>query len=199
MDLDAAKITAYKHRKDYLSVLEQIALTQRELKAVKYQRLPTLAFNGFYGIIGLTTSNSYHGVFTAEGSLSVPIFREAAQRGEQDVVDAQLTALRQREADLKVTIDAQIRTSMLDVNAAKELVKVAQSNVELAQQELSDEGERFAAGVDDNLPLVDAQGSVASAQAQLLNSLYQYNVAKLQLARNTGVVETRYRSYLGKP
>jgi outer membrane protein TolC len=198
MDLDAAKITAYRHRKDYLSVLEQIALTQRELKAVKYQRLPTLAFNGFYGVIGLTTSDSYHGVFSAAGSLSVPIFREAAQRGEQDVVDAQLTALHQREADLRVTIDEQIRASMLDVNAAKELVKVSQSNVELAQQELSDERDRFAAGVDDNLPVVDAQATVASAQASLVNSLYQYNVAKLQLARNTGVVETRYRAYLGK-
>jgi len=52
--------------------------------------------------------------------------------------------------------------------------------------------------VDDNLPLVDAEASVADAQAQLINSLYQYNVAKLQLARNTGVVETRYRSYLGQ-
>ena len=72
MDLDAAKITAYKHRKDYLSVLEQIALTQRELKAVKYQRLPTLAFNGFYGVIGLTTSSSYHGIFTAQGIVECP-------------------------------------------------------------------------------------------------------------------------------
>jgi outer membrane protein TolC len=198
MDLDAAKITAYKHRKDYLSVLEQIALTQRELKAVKYQRLPTVAFNGYYGVIGLTTG-SYHGDFTAAGTLNVPIFREAAQRGEQDVVDAQLTALRQREADLRVTIDEQIRAAMLDVNAAKELVRVSQSNVELAQQELADERDRFGAGVDDNLPVVDAEASVASADASLVNSLYQYNIAKLQLARNTGVVETRYRSYLGKP
>jgi outer membrane protein TolC len=197
MDLDAAKITAFKHRKDYLSLLEQIALTQRELKAVKYQRLPTLAFNGDYGIIGLTTG-PYHGDFAAEGSLNVPIFREAAQRGEQDVVGAQLTALHQREADLRATIDEQIRASMLDVNAANELVKVAQSNVELAQQELSDERDRFTSGVDDNLPLVDAEASVASAQAQLVNTLYQYNVAKLLLARNTGVVETRYRSYLGQ-
>ncbi len=198
MDLDAAKITAYQHRKDYLSVLEQIALTQRELKAVKYQRLPTVAFSGYYGIIGLTTG-SYHGDFTAAGTLNVPIFREAAQRGEQDVVDAQLTALRQREADLRVTIDSQIRSAMLDVNAAKELVKVSQSNVELARQELADERDRFSAGVDDNLPVVDAEASVASADATLVKSLYQYNVAKLQLARNTGVVETRYRSYLGQP
>lgn len=197
MDLDAAMITAYKHRKDYLSVLQQIALTQRELKAVKYQRLPTLAFNGYYGVIGLTTG-SYHGDFSAAGSLNVPIFREAAQRGEQDVVDAQLTALRQQEADLRVAMDQQIRSSMLDVNATDELVKVSQSNVALAQQELSDEQQRFTAGVDDNLPVVDAEASVASAQAQLVQSLYQYNVAKLQLARNTGVVESRYRSYLGK-
>jgi outer membrane protein TolC len=197
MDLEAAKITAFKHRKDYLSLLQQIALTQRELKAVKYQRLPTLAFNGDYGVIGIT-NGSYHGDFSAAGSLSIPIFREAAQRGEQDVVDAQLTALRQHEADLRETIDAQIRSSMLDVNATDELVKVAQSNVELAQQELFDEQQRFTSGVDDNLPVVDAEASLASAQAQLIQSLYQYNVAKLQLARNTGVVESRYRSYLGK-
>ena len=197
MDLETAKATAYTRRKDLLVLESQIELTMRELKAVKYQRLPTLAFNGYYGVIGLTTG-SYHGNFNAEGTLSVPIFREAAQRGEQEVVDSQLTSLRQREADLRVTIDSQIRSAMLDVNAADELVKVAQSNVDLAQQELSDERDRFSAGVDDNLAVVDAEGTVASAQFQLVHSLYQYNVAKLQLARNSGVVETRYRDYLGK-
>ncbi len=197
MDLDTAKSTAYVHRKDLLSLEEQIQLTSRELKAVKYQRLPTLAFNGFYGVIGQTTG-SYHGDFNAVGTLSVPIFREAAQRGEQEVVDAQLVALRQRESDLRVAIDSQIRSAMLDVNAANELVKVAQSNVDLARQELADSKDRFAAGVDDNLPVVDAEATLANAQAQLVKSLYQYNVAKLTLARNTGVVETRYRDYLGK-
>jgi outer membrane protein TolC len=197
MDLETAKATAYRRRKDLLVLQAQIDLTVRELKAVKYQRLPTLAFNGFYGVIGLTTG-SYHGDFNAEGTLSVPIFREAAQRGEQEVVDSQLTSLRRRETDLRVAIDSQIRSAMLDVNAANELVKVAQSSVELAQQELSDERDRFTAGVDDNLPVVDAEAAVANAQLQLVNSLYQYNVAKLQLARNTGVIETRYRDYLGK-
>lgn len=197
MDLDAAKITAYRHRKDLLSLQQEIQVSSLELSAVKFQRLPTVAVNGYYGVIGLT-QGPYHGDFVAQGTLRFPIFREAAQRGEQQVIDSQLTALHQRETDLRVTIDAQIRSSMLDVNAADELVKVSQSNVELAQQELSDERDRFAAGVDDDLPVVDAEASLADAQAQLVRSLYQYNVAKLQLARNTGVVETRYRSYLGK-
>jgi outer membrane protein TolC len=195
MDLEAAKITAFAHRKDLLSLEQQIEVTSREQRAVKYQRLPTLAFNGFYGIIGLDTG-PYHGNFVAEGTLNVPIFREAAQRGEQEVVDSQSVALHQREADLRVSIEAQIRTAQLDVEAAEKLVKVSQSSVDLAQQELSDERDRFSAGVDDNLPVVDAEASVASAQAQLVQSLYQFNVAKLELARNTGVIESRYRTYL---
>jgi outer membrane protein TolC len=196
MDLDRAKSTAYQRRKDYLSVLAQMRVADRERLAVKYQRLPTVAFGGFYGVIG-ETEGLYHGVFAATGSLKFPIFREAGQRGDTEVITAQLMALRQREADLRVAIESQIRSSMLDVNSAHELVKVAQSNVDLAQEELSDERDRFAAGVDDNLPVVDAQASLAGAQAQLVQALYQYNTAKLQLARNTGIVETQYRTYLG--
>lgn len=197
MDLDRAKETAYRHRKDLLSVEAQILVADRELRAVRYQRLPTVAFNGFYGVLGETTG-LYHGVFTAEGSLKFPIFREAEQRGQEDQVNAQLTSLHQRESDLRVAVDAQIRASMLDVQSANQLVKVAQSNVNLAQQVLSDARDRFTAGVDDNLPVVDAQASVTSAEFQLTQALYQYNVAKLNLARNTGVIETRYRTYLNK-
>jgi outer membrane protein TolC len=87
---------------------------------------------------------------------------------------------------------------MLDVQSAYESVHVAQSNVTLAQQELADERDRFGAGIDTNLPVEDAEASVAGAQAQLVNALFQYNLAKLQLARNTGIIETRYRAYLGK-
>ncbi len=197
MDLDTAKATAYVHRKDLLSLDQQMQLAARLLKAVKFQRLPTLAVNGYYGIIGITTG-PYHGNFVAQGTLKVPVFREAGQRGEEQTIDAELISLRQREEDLRVTVDAQIRAAMLDVTAAQELVRVGQSSVQLAQQELSDETDRFKAGVDDDLPVVDAEASVASAEAQLVQSLYQFNVAKLTLARATGVVETRYRTYLGK-
>ena len=196
MDLERARSTAFERRKDYLSLLAQIRVADRERLAIKYQRLPTLAFGGYYGVIG-QTQGLYHGVFNAEGSVRFPIFREAAQRGENEVISAQLLALRQRESDLRVTMEAQIRSSMLDVSSSHELVKVAQSNLDLAGQELSDEQSRFAAGVDDNLPLVEAEASLAGAQAQVVQALFQYNVAKLQLARNTGVVETQYRTYLG--
>lgn len=62
---------------------------------------------------------------------------------------------------------------------------------------LADETDRFKAGVDDTLPLVQAQSTLASAQTTLVESLYQFNVAKLQLARNTGLLEQQYKTYLG--
>jgi outer membrane protein TolC len=99
---------------------------------------------------------------------------------------------------LKVTIEQQIRSSMLDVESANELVKVARSNVELAGEQLSDAQQRFVAGVSDNLPVIQAEASLAGAKSQLVRSEFQYNTAKLTLARNVGVVETQYKTYLGR-
>jgi outer membrane protein TolC len=75
---------------------------------------------------------------------------------------------------------------------------VARSNVDLATQALSDETDRVKAGVDDNLPLVEAQASLSAAQTNLVESLYQYNLSKLALARSCGVLEQQYRVYLGE-
>jgi outer membrane protein TolC len=197
LDIDRAKAAAYLHRKDLLSLQQQVQVDDRELRAVRYQRLPVLAFNGYYGVLGATEIPPYHGVFNAFGTLKFPIFREAEQRGQEQAVSAQLQSVRDRVASLKDTIDQQIRSAMLDVEADRQLVEVAQSNVSLSQQELSDARDRFTAGVDDNLPLIDAEATVTGAQAQLVQALFQYNVAKLNLARNIGLVETRYRDYLG--
>ena len=196
LDLAQAEQTAFTHRSDLLALDASIEVTAHEVRAVKYQRLPTLAVNGFYGILGLD-SGPYHGVFTAEGTVRFPIFREAAQRGEEETAAAQLSTLREQENNLRGTIDAQIRSSLLDLTSADQLVKVAQSNVELAQQELADARDRFASGVSDNLEVVDALATVTGAQAQLVSSLYRYNVAKVGLARSTGVLESRYRAFLG--
>ena len=196
LDLQRALDTAYTHRNDLQSLEQAIVVANHEVKAVRYQRLPTLAVNGFYGVIGETTG-LYHGVFTAEGSLKVPVFREAAQRGEQATVEAQLQQARDEEGNLRGTIEAQVRTSLLDVETASQLVRVARSNASLTQQELADARDRFSAGVTDSLEVVDAEAAVTGSQAQLVSALYQFNVAKVNLARGTGLLQSRYRAFLG--
>ncbi|HEY3705538.1 MAG TPA: TolC family protein [Terracidiphilus sp.] len=194
---EEVRATAYKNRQDYQNLQNQV----EELKAVhaayRSQRLPTLRVTGNYGVQAITTIGS-HGVFTAMGVLSIPIFREAGLRGDIDASQAQLSAARAQVDDLRSRIDQQVRSALLDVNAARQLVEVSRSNVELSTRGLSDQTERVNAGVDDTLPLVTAQATLARAQTTLVESLYQYNLSKLALARAAGVLEQQYHYYLGK-
>jgi outer membrane protein TolC len=188
---------AFTRRKDYLELLAQLDVDQHSAKAIRYQRLPSLAFGGFYGVLG-ETHGLYHGDFVAQGKLEFPIFQEGSLRGEREVADAQISRLRSQIANLRDTMDQQIRASQLDVQSSAELVKVARSNVDLASQELRDATDRFTSGVTDNLPVIEAQATLASAQTRQIQSEFKYNQSKLALARNIGVVETQYKTYLGR-
>ncbi len=80
LPLDEAKALAYQRRKDLLALEAELEVAERARKAVRYERMPTLAFNGYYGVLG-ETHGSYHGVFTAQGVLRIPIFEEGRFRG----------------------------------------------------------------------------------------------------------------------
>jgi outer membrane protein TolC len=195
MDIDQAKEIAYRSRQDYQGLQAQIRAAQYKRKAAKWERLPTLDMTGNYGVTGVTTG-LYHGTFLAEGTLTLPLFQEAKFRGDSRVADANLTNLNQQFAALREQINQQLRDSILDVQSATELVRVARSNVELARKELEQTTERFEAGVDDNLPVVQAQATLADAESNLVNTTSQHNQAKLGLARNLGIVDTQYQSFL---
>ena len=145
MNIDQAKEIAYRSRQDYQGLQAQVRAAQLQRKAAKWERLPTLDFQGNYGVTGIT-GGLYHGTFVAAGSLNLPVFEEAKFRGDSGVAAANLTNLTQQLAGLKEQINQQLRDSILDVQSATELVRVARSNVELARKELEQTTDRFQAG-----------------------------------------------------
>jgi hypothetical protein len=46
------------------------------------------------------------------------------------------------------------------------------------------------------LPVAEAQSTLAQAQTQYVNSVYQLNESRLGLARNLGIIDTEYKLYL---
>jgi outer membrane protein TolC len=194
---EEVRAIAYKNRQDYQNLQNEAIEYKAFHNAYRAQRLPTLSFEGYYGVDQVSGVGS-HGTMLAYATLKVPLFREAKLRGDNDAAAAQQAAVDAQLADLKNHIDEQVRAALLDLDANTRLVQVARSNVDLAARELSDETDRVNAGVDDNLPLVTAQATLASAQNNLVESLYQYNLSKLALARAAGVLEQQYRDYLGR-
>ena len=196
MTIAEAKQQAYASRQDYQSLKQQIRAAQLERQATKHERFPTITFNANYGVQGVT-GLTYHGIFSSSGSLDVPVFQEAKFRSDRDAAEAQLNELNTQFNDLTNKIDQQLRDSMLDLESAAELVRVSRSNVDLATTALGQSTDRFQAGVDDNLPVVQAQSTLAQAQTQYVSNVYQFNQAKLGLARNLGIVDTQYKNYIG--
>ena len=195
IDVDAAIREAHANRKDLAALVEQTKAAEEQRKAATADRLPTFTFNGDYGDIGVNVAHS-HGTGDASGSISVPLFKEYALRGEAESAQAQLDTVRAQASDKGAQVDADVRDALLDIQSAQKLVEVAQSSVSLASEELKEAQERYANGVSDNLGVSQAQQSVAQANDQYVASLYRHNVAKLSLARALGAGAS-YKNYVG--
>jgi len=193
---DEAIHRARQERLDYRQAEAQVRAAEASRRAASFERFPSLSFNGNYGDIGISPGTS-HGTFMVAGGIQFPIFEEGRIRGDIDQAKSELKQSKDRLSDLEGRIDAEVRTAFLDLNAASEQVQVADATVKLAQEELSEARERFAAGVTDNLEVVQAQGSLVSAENQYVSSLYIHNLAKLSLARALGEARQNAASYLG--
>jgi len=186
---------ALDNRKDRQASAEITRGAEDQRKAATYDRLPTIKADVDYGLIGVNVGSS-HGTVDAIGTLTIPIFKEAQFRGEAQVAQSQLDQQRYQQNDLDAQIEADVRDALLDIISSRQQVEVSHSNVELSAQVLSDAQERYKSGVSDNLAVSDAQQTVAQANSQYINSLYQHNLAKLNLARAMGMAEN-YKEYLG--
>jgi outer membrane protein TolC len=196
VDVNAAVQQGLARRQDLQALQQQVQGARSSRSAATAERYPTIAFSGDYGDIGPTLGHS-HGTFDAVGTASMPLFEEARLRGDARDAQAQLEQKQARLSDLRGQISADVRNSILDIQAAAKQVSVATSNAALAKEALSEAQQRYAAGVADNLAVSQAQASMAQADDQLVSSLYQHNVAKLSLARAMGIAQTNYKDYVG--
>ena len=196
LDPNAAVQQALAHRHDLQALAQQVEGARASRAGATAERYPTVSFSGDYGVIGPTLGHS-HGTFDAVGTASVPLFEEAKLRGDAQQAQSQLEQQQAQLSDLRGQISADVRDSILDIQAAAKQVAVSHSNVELAAEALSEAQQRYAAGVADNLAVSQAQASMAQADDQYVTSLYQHNVAKLSLARALGIAQTNYKDYVG--
>ena len=188
--------SAYKSRNDFRAALASEKAAAQGVSAAKRERYPVVASNGDYGDVGSTFNHS-HGDFTVQVGVRVPIFTGGRIKGDITQADA---AFRQRKAEaenLRGQVDYDVRTTFLNLNAAKEQVAVAKQNVELANESLTRSRDRFTSGVTDSVEVVQAEQALANANDQYIASLYKHNLAKLSLARALGVARTNYSQYIG--
>jgi outer membrane protein TolC len=192
--VDEALQRAYASRSDYQAAMSDVRAAEFSRKSALAGYLPSLSFNGDYGAGGSHPSNATQ-VFDLRGTLSIPIFQGGSVHGDVLQADARLEQSRERLDNLRAKIDSDVRTALLNLQSSADLVNVARSNITLSEETLTQSRDRFTAGVTDTVEVVQSQEAVASAHEQYISSLYNYNYAKISLARALGFAEQSVKEY----
>jgi len=195
LTIESALEQAYKTRTDYQSAAMEVHAAETARMAAEGEKLPTLKVAGSYGAVGQNPGNA-HGTFTAAASLAFNVFDGGRRHADVERVDAVIKTRKDQLADLRALIDVQIRTAFLDLQTAAEQVSVARENLNLAEETLAQARTRFGAGVADNIEVVQAQESVASANASAISAVLVHNLAKVSLVRAIGSTDATLKPYL---
>jgi outer membrane protein TolC len=187
LTLENARVQALRDRPDYKAQQEREANARLMASATVMERLPSLAAFGDYGSSGSGLSNSLP-TRTYGISLKVPLW-DGARRDARRVESAsQHRAEAIKTNDLREQIELDVRLALDALSSAQDEVKVAKDGLDLAESELEQARRRYQAGISDSLEVTDAQTRLERARDNQTAALYNYNVARIDLAQAMGVV-----------
>jgi outer membrane protein TolC len=195
VNVNGAVQLALETRSDYKAAQAQVRAAELRHSAAWKGYLPSVAVSGAYGVLGYNPNNmapNYSGAAT----LNIPIFQGGKVQADIAASDAQLKE-RQAQADnLHARIEQEVEVSVLDLRAAARQVGVAKTGLDFAQQALNQSQDRFAAGVTNNVEVIQAQQQLASANDRYITALFAHNIAKVLLARSIGNAEQMIKQYM---
>jgi outer membrane protein TolC len=194
--LEEALQIAMENRQDLRRADSLVRAAQHALDSARSESLPTLDFDSDYGAIGRSPGQS-HGTYSMRGQINIPIFNRNETRSDRLEAEARLKQRVLEADDLRAQVEMDIRAAYLELNSAGEQVRVAQSSLTLARQQLDQAQDRFEAGIAGNLEVVQAQETVALADENVISSLYAFNVGKARLARAMGTAQQTLKAFFG--
>ncbi len=186
---DSAVAVAVLNRPDLRAEIARAATAQRTGAAIKAERLPRLDLAADYGVNGMTIPSA---IATRQlgVQVTVPIldgFRREARVAEQDFIVQESQV---RERDLRQQIVADVDAAFLDLRSALAQQTIAAERLRLAEDELAQARERFAAGVAGNIEVINAQASLIGARDTDIDARFAAAGARVALARAVGVART---------
>jgi outer membrane protein len=190
-DLDQSIEEGLAARPEWKSLEEQIKAANYDKKASSESRLPSAHFSGNYTQLGVSPSKVIP-TYTYSGNVSMPLFTGGRIHAEIARANLEIQRIEQQQQDLRNSIALDVKTALINLDSARNEVAVANSGVQLSQEEVDQARDRFKAGVANNIEVIQAQDSLARANDNQIAALYRFNQARADLARSIGQMEKIY-------
>ena len=188
-DREAAIARGVAARPDLRAEIARGVAARRTSWAIAAERLPRLNLEGDIGVNGPTIPSAI-GTRQIALAVSIPIldgFRREGRLAEQGAI---VHVSEVRERDLRQEIAAEVEAALLDLHSVEAQQEIARERMRLAEDELAQARERFAAGVAGNVEVINAQSSLLQARDADIDARFGAAVARVALASAVGVAQT---------
>jgi outer membrane protein len=190
-DVEASIDQALSGREEWKAIEAREKVAKLDTQATQYERLPSLRFDGNWAYLGTTINNGIP-TYQYQASFNFPIFTSGRIKAEVTKSEIELQKLEQQKADLRNQIALDVKTSLLNLQSARNEVQVANLGVQLAKEEVDQARDRFKAGVANNIEVISAQDALSRANDNQIAALYRFNQARADFARAIGQMEKTY-------
>jgi outer membrane protein len=189
--IDETVEQAWQNRPELHQIESNLHGAEQRKRAAVDERLPTVQASGFWEYQGQTFDNGIP-AYQYQAGINVPLFTGGRIHAEIKRAELEVEKAKQQREDLRDQVALEVKTALAQLESARHQVDVANLGVQLAQQEVTQSRDRFAAGVADNVEVVQAQDALARASDNQIEALFEYNQSRANLAHAEGHMESLY-------
>ncbi|MEP6590308.1 MAG: TolC family protein [Gemmatimonadota bacterium] len=187
-DADSAVALALGNRQDLGAERQRVTVLERSLAAIKDELFPALGLSAGLGTSGRGLDR-LGGTWNIGVGLTWPLFDGFRRTRRADEQRIRIDAQRLRLHDLQAQVELEARHAALDLATARGQITVAEEGLRLAQQELQEARERFAAGVAGSVETTNAQADVTTARDALIQARVAAGAAQVSAAKALGLLD----------
>ncbi len=186
---------AFSNRPEMKLAEIQREIADQSIKVARSQRLPLFSLTANYDIrtdkITLS-SDELEKTYAGYLVVSLPIFDGLRTKSQISRAYSQKHQAEISEANLRDAIELEVRSSLLEVDAALERLKSQEKNVEMATEGLKIANERYLQGYATNLEVMDAQLALTQARTNRIQALHDLNLAIAKAKKAMGALLKDY-------
>ncbi len=155
--------------------------------SLRAERFPTVGATANYGAIGSELVGAL-ATYAYGISVKVPVYDGGKRDSRRAESLSQYRQEQTRTRDLQDQVELEVRLAFDSIRSATIQVETAREGVQLSEQELAQAQRRYQAGVTNSIEVTDAQTRLDRARNNQIAALYDYNVARIDLATATGKI-----------
>ena len=182
---------ALSQRPDLKQLDFQEGIAQKEISVARAGHYPTLGLQGNYEIDAKDFNDS-HDNYTVGAVLQVNLYSGERISSQVAAAKAMLSKVKAMRTSFELGVRVQTQRAFYQAGSAWQSIAVASKAVDQAEEGLRIVSNRYSGGLLTIVDLLDAQTALQQARTHHYKAMYDYKVARIDLALAAGTIDSSF-------